>query len=171
MSHQDQTSYGSIVPHNGKSDFISAFNEPYVVLPGVHSFWFRKNGLKVGDGVVVIKGDKKIVAVFADVGPDHNIGEMSVNAHQQFGFDTFEQGFRPRLGADGKPLRDPKTGQLLRDSATVTVNRAQNGPFIMIVFPQTSLGKDFVSVKSSLRAQIDEAFGELNGSIVHLSPK
>jgi hypothetical protein len=171
MSHQEQTSYGSIVPDNGKSDFISAFNEPYVVLPGVHSFWFRKNGLKVGDGVVVIKGDKKIVAVFADVGPDQNIGEMSVNAHQQFGFDTFEKGFRPQLGSDGKPLRDPQTGKLLRDAATVTVNRAQNGPFIMIIFPQTSVGKNFVSVESSLRTQVDEVFGELSGPANPSSPK
>jgi hypothetical protein len=170
-SHQEQTSYGSSLPHIGKSDFFSAFNEPYIVLPGNHSLWFRNQGLQKGDGAVVIKGNKKIVAVFADVGPNNEIGEMSVKAHQEFGFDTFEDGFRPRLSADGKPMQDPQTGKLLRDPATVTVNRAQTGPFIIIVFPNTSAGNSFNSVESSLRAKIDAAFTELAGSSNATPPK
>src|SRR4029077_2810913 len=108
---------------------------------------------------------------FADVGPNDEIGEMPVKAHQEFGFDTFEDGFRPRLSADGKLTQDPQTGQLLRDPATVTVNRAQTGPFIIIVFPNTSAGNSFNSVESSLRAKIDTAFTELARSSNVTPPK
>jgi hypothetical protein len=161
-SHQDGTSYGGMLPKPpGKSDFISAFNEPYIVLPGVHTRWFRNHGLSVGDGAVVIKGDQKIVAVFADVGPDQDIGEMSVKGHELFGFEAFQSGLRAQRDPDGKPLRDPATGKLLTEPATVTVNHAQTGPFVVIVFPQTSAGRKFTSVKDSLEPKINGAFANL----------
>jgi len=164
-SHQDQTSYGGTLPAvAGKGDPISAFTVPYIVLPGVHSSWYRQQGLKIGDGAVVIKGNQRIVAVFADVGPDANIGEMSAKGHELFGFETFGPGLRARRDADGKPMRDPATGKLLTEPATVTVNHAQTGPFIVIVFPQSSAGKKFVSVEESLQPKIDPAFARLAGT-------
>jgi hypothetical protein len=61
-SHQNQTSYGGMLPKvPNESDPISAFNEPYIVLPGVHSRWFREQGLHVGDGAIVIKGNQKML--------------------------------------------------------------------------------------------------------------
>jgi len=158
-SHQNQTSYGGMLPNvPGESDPISAFNEPYIVLPGVHSRWFKEQGLHVGDGAVVIKDDQKIVAVFADVGPDKNIGEMSIKGHELFGFETFKPGLRARRDVNGQPMRDPSTQKLLTEPAIVTVNRAQTGPFVVIVFPGTSAGRQFVNVKTSLEPKINSAF-------------
>jgi len=161
-SHQAQTSYGSRFPQPpGQTDFISAFQEPYIVLPGGRPLWFAKFHIGIGDGAVVIRGGQRIDVVFADTGPGNKIGEMSIKAHQLFGVDTFKPGFRPRMGTDGQPQRDPQTNKLLVDPATVTKNQATVGPFIVIVFPHSSVGNKFVSVDSSLKAVIDQQFNAL----------
>ena len=159
-SHQDQTSYGGKLPQrSGETDCISAFREPYIVLPGDRSLWFRKLGLRLGDGAIIVSGNRKTVAVFADVGPDRNLGEFSVKAMQQLEVDVFEPGFRARRGPSGQPLLG-SAGDLLIEPATVTRKRVP-GSFIVIVFPRTSAGDRFVSVEAALKQQIDKAFEQL----------
>jgi hypothetical protein len=161
-SHDDRTSYGWLLPvPHGQTDFISPFKAPYVVLPGGKPLWFAQFGIAAGDGAVVIKGGQAITAVFADSGPPVKIGEMSIKAHQMFGVDTFEKGLRPRLGPDGKPLRDPQSHKILVDPAIVTRNKATTGPFIVIVIPHTSAGKKFVSFESSLKEKTESQFHAL----------
>jgi hypothetical protein len=58
-------------------------------------------------------------------------------------------------------MRDPATQKLLTEPAIVTVNRAQTGPFVVIVFPGTSAGRQFVNVKTSLEPKISSAFTRL----------
>jgi hypothetical protein len=161
-SRSTQTSYGGILKAPpGQTDFISAFQQPYIVLPGGDPIWSKAHPIGIGDGAVVIRGNQRIDAVFADVGPKTKIGEMSLHAHQLFGVDTFTQGLQPQKGPGGAFLLDPATGQLITKPAVVTRNVATIGPFIVIVFPHTSVGKHFVSVDASLKATIDDHFNAL----------
>jgi hypothetical protein len=153
-SHQDQVSYSTRPP-------ISAFNVPYIVLPGGNPTWWRAQGIHIGDGAVVIRGDQRIVAVFADTGPGNKIGEMSIRAHQILGETVIVSGKKPRLGPDGKPITDPDTNAILSDPAPVTRNSASQRPFVVIVFPGTSLGASFVNVDASLHSAIEESFAAL----------
>jgi Fungal chitosanase of glycosyl hydrolase group 75 len=152
--HQDQVSYPAKTP-------ISPFNVPYIVLPGGTPTWWRAQKIHIGDGAVVIRGDRRINAVFADSGPGNKVGEMSIKAHQLFGETVAVPGKKPRLGPDGTPLKDSKTAAILTDPATVTRNSASKGPFIVIVFPGTSAGPKFVSVEASLQPAIDRKFDAL----------
>jgi Fungal chitosanase of glycosyl hydrolase group 75 len=153
-SHQDQVSYSTRPP-------ISAFNVPYIVLPGGNPTWWRAQGIHIGDGAVVIRGDQRINVVFADTGPGNKIGEMSIKAHQLLGETVVVPGKKPRLGPDGKPVTDPSTNAILSDPGLVTRNSASQGPFVVIVFPGTSAGGTFVSVEASLKAAIEQKFTAL----------
>ena len=175
-SHQSQTSYGGVLPAKaGDSDPISAFNVPYIVLPGDQGkdaqgkpkpLWYKALGIgiKSGDGVVVIKGDKHIVAVFADSGPANKIGEMSLKGHELFGEDVFEQVSVPVLDAGGKPVMDAATGKPATKVETRTRNKGGVGPYIVIVFPGSSVGRKFTSVEESLKPAIEAKFGALVGA-------
>jgi Fungal chitosanase of glycosyl hydrolase group 75 len=153
-SHQDQVSYSTRQP-------ISAFNEPYIVLPGGNPTWWRTQGIHIGDGAVVIREDQRINVVFADTGPGNKIGEMSIRAHQLFGETVVVPGKKPRIGPDGNPMTDPNTNAILSDPAQVTRNSASQGPFVVIVFPGTSVGAKFVSVDASLHSAIEQNFATL----------
>jgi len=153
-SHQDQVSYPTTPP-------ISAFNVPYIVLPGGNPTWWRAHGIHIGDGAVVIRGDQRINVVFADTGPGNKIGEMSIKAHQLLGETVVVPGKKPRLGPDGKPVTDSDTNAFLSDAAQVTRNSASQGPFVVIVFPGTSVGARFVSVDESLHSAIEQNFAAL----------
>ena len=153
-SHQDQVSYPTRPP-------ISAFNVPYIVLPGGNPTWWRAQGVHIGDGAVVIRGDQRINVVFADTGPGNKIGEMSIKAHQLLGETVVVPGKKPRIGPDGGPVIDPNTSAILSDPAPVTRNSASQGPFVVIVFPGTSVGSRFLSVDESLRSTIEENFAAL----------
>lgn len=153
-SHQDQVSYSTRPP-------ISAFNVPYIVLPGGNPTWWRAQGIHIGDGGVVIRGNQRIDVAFADTGPGNKIGEMSIKAHQLLGETVVVPGKKPRLGADGKPVTDPSTNAILSDPALVTRNSASQGPFIVIVFPGTLAAGTFVSVDASLKAAIEQRFTAL----------
>lgn len=163
-ARQEQTSYGGQLPQRpGHTDAISPFEVPYIVLPGgkAGSLWFAQHGIKVGDGAMVIRGNTRVEAVFADSGPTEKIGEMSIRGHQLFGETVVVDGSKARLGPDGKPLLDPVTGKILTDPAKVTRNSASKGPFIVIVFPGTSVKRNFVSVDASLKPVIDQRFEAL----------
>ena len=152
--HQKEVSYSAETP-------ISPFEVPYIVLPGGNPVWWRGQKVSIGDGAVVIRGGKRIDAVFADTGPGNKIGEMSIKCHQLFGETAIVPGKKPRLGPDGAPLKDPNTGAILADPGMVTRNSASKGPFIVIVFPGTSAGAKFVSVDTSLQPAIDKKFNTL----------
>lgn len=161
---QEQTSYGGQLPIKaGHTDGISPFEVPYIVLPGGKSkpFWFAQRGIALGDGAVIIRGDKCVEAVFADAGPVEKIGEMSIKAHQEFGEQVIVDGQRAKLDSGGEVLRDPETQKILTEPALVTRNSASQGPFVVIVFPNTSVKKNFVSVDASLKAVIDQRFQAL----------
>jgi hypothetical protein len=152
--HQDHVSYSTKTP-------VSPFNVPYIVLPGGNPTWWRAQKIHIGDAAVVIRGDKRINAVFADSGPGNKVGEMSIKAHQLFGETVVVPGKKPRLGLDGAPLKDPKNGAILTEPAMVTRNSASKGPFIVIVFPGISAGPKFASVEVSLQPAIDKKFAAL----------
>jgi hypothetical protein len=164
LARQEHTSYGGQLPRRpGHTDGISPFEVPYIVLPGgkAGSLWFAQRGIKVGDGAMVIRGNSRVEAVFADSGPSEKIGEMSIRGHQLFGETVVVDGREARLGADGKPLFDSVTGKILTDPAKVTRNSASKGPFLVIVFPDTSVKRNFVSVDASLKPAIDQRFEAL----------
>ena len=161
---QEHTSYGSKLPQlTGHTDPISPFKVPYIVLPGgkTKPFWFAQRNISIGDGAMVIRGEQCVETVFADAGPAEKIGEMSVKAHQLFGEHVIVNGERARVGQDGVPMRDPTTHKLLTQPALVTRNSASQGPFVVIVFPRTSVGKLFVSVNESLKPAVDQRFQAL----------
>jgi hypothetical protein len=146
---------------------ISAFQTPYIVLPGSKSLWWKKQGISKGDGATVIRGDVRIDAVFADVGPDNKIGEMSMDAHRRFKEAVVVQGLKAKLNDRGQPKRDPQTGKIVTEPAMATRNSASKGPFIVIVFPNTSVKNKFVSVAESLEKTIDQRFHALASPVVH----
>jgi hypothetical protein len=162
--HQNRVSYTP-------ADRISAFEVAYIALPGgakqpdcaptATDCWWRNHGLAVGDAAVVIRGNRRIDAVFADVSPATKIGEMSIEAHELFGEKVIVNGSKAQRGPDGKPLTDPKTGKLLLEPALVTRDSESKGPFIVIVFPKTSVGRDFTNVCQSLSQVIESRFGNL----------
>jgi Fungal chitosanase of glycosyl hydrolase group 75 len=161
---QEQTSYGGqLTTRHGHTDGISPFEVPYIVLPGgsAKPLWFAQHGIAMGDGAIVIRGGQCVEAVFADSGPVQKIGEMSIKAHQLFGETVIVDGVKAQLGPDGNPLRDPATQKLLTEPARVTRNSASKGPFVVIVFPGTSVKRSFVSVDASLKAIIDQRFRAL----------
>jgi Fungal chitosanase of glycosyl hydrolase group 75 len=151
--HQDAVSYSAKTP-------ISPFNVPYVVLPGGSPVWWRAQKIGMGDGAVVIRGDKRIDAVFADSGPGNKVGEMSIKVHELFGETVVVSGKKAQKGPDGTPLRD-STGKIMTEPALVTRNSASKGPFIVIVFPHTSAGSKFVGVDETLRSVIEKKFAAL----------
>src|SRR5579859_460793 len=153
-AHQQQVSYSAKTP-------ISPFAVPYIVLPDGNPVWWRTQNIHIGDGAVVIRGGKRIDAVFADTGPGNKIGEMSIKAHELFDETVVVPGKKPRIGPDGALMKDPKTGGVLADPALVTRNSASKGPFIVIVFPGTSVGAKFVNVEASLQPAIDREFDAL----------
>jgi hypothetical protein len=161
---QEQTSYGGqLASRHGHTDGISPFEVPYIVLPGgsAKQLWFALRGIAMGDGAIVIRGGQCVEAVFADTGPAQKIGEMSIKAHQLFGESVIVNGEKAELGPDGNPLRDAVTGKFLTEPALVTRNSASKGPFVVIVFPGTSVKRSFVSVDASLKAVIDQRFQAL----------
>ena len=151
--HQDEVSYSTKIP-------ISPFNVPYVVLPAGDPVWWRGQKISIGDGAVVIRGDKRIDAVFADSGPGNKVGEMSIKAHELFGETVVVPGKKAQKGPDGTPLKDVN-GMIMTDPALVTRNSASKGPFIVIVFPHTSAGAKFVGVDESLKSVIEKKFAAL----------
>ena len=153
--HQNEVAYATTPP-------ISPFQTPYIVLPGAKSSWWSKQGVSKGDGVVIIRGTVRIDAVFADIGPDQKIGEMSVEAHRQFNEDVIVAGKKPKLDGNGKPVVDTQTGKIVSEPALVTRNSGSKGPFIVIVFPHTSVKGKFVSVEQSLRPAIEQRFAALS---------
>ncbi len=157
-------SYGAILRRRlGHTDGISPFDVPYIVLPGgkARPFWYAQRGITLGDGAMVIRDGHCVEAVFADAGPLDKIGEMSVKAHQLFGESVIVRGAKARLGTNGKPMRDSTTLKLLTVPALVTRNSASKGPFVVIVFPGTSVGRSFEGVDSSLKTVIDRRFRTL----------
>lgn len=164
FSHQEGTSYGSMLPRlPGHTDRISAFKVPYLVLPGgkARPYWFEQRGIHIGDGAILIRGNQCLEAVFADAGPINKIGEMSLRAHQLFGETVFTEGAKAQSGADGTPIRDTRTGKLVTVPALITRNVATKGPFVVIVFPGTSVGRKFETVDTSLKSVIDQRFQSL----------
>lgn len=154
-NHQSETSAGADV---------SAFTLPYVVLPG-HKVprWFQQQKIPLRSGAVIVKGDKAIVAIFADTGPDNKIGEMSVRAHQLLGFTAFRKGVVYKRNGSS-PLKDPGTGRFVVNREVVrTVDHAQPGEFIVIVFPGISRR---VSDFSQLEAEVKTRFQALSGHTV-----
>ena len=112
--YQDQTSLPG----------LSAFVDPYIVLPFSGNDWYKKNTrCRVGDGAIVIAGNGEwTLAVFGDEGPGTKIGEMSLAAHAKFvGWATlFTQG----------PCHPVPC------SATLE-SRPDSGPLVTMVFPDT----------------------------------
>jgi len=148
-SHQSATSYGGRLPQRAdKTDFISAFETPYIVLPTV---WSTGHGFQVGDGAVVLRGDQSIYAVVADFGPNTKIGEMSVKAHELFGEEVVIDGNSAQMGANHHPLPGVKPGTFHLNPAKVTRNFGSKGPFLIIVFPSTTVRRQFKSVDESLK--------------------
>ena len=89
---QKETSL-SLADARGRARPVNAEAVPYVALPGTDTNpakrFFKQMGLKVGDVVAVVFGDKVEYAVFADVGPPDKIGEGSVALSQSLGHDPF----------------------------------------------------------------------------------
>jgi len=81
--------------------------------------------------------------------------------HQGSGEQVIVDGQRAKLDSGGKVLRDPETQKILTEPALVTRNSASQGPFVVIVFPNTSVKKNFVSVDASLKTVIDQRFQAL----------
>ena len=112
--HQPQTSLPG----------LSAFVDPYVVLPFDPTNWYLNNTeCRIGDGAVVIAGNGEFtLAVFGDEGPGTKIGEMSLAAHAKFvGWG--------QLFTTG--VAHPLPGSATREQ------RPQTGPMITMVFPGT----------------------------------
>lgn len=159
--HQKLTSYGGQLPKRADgTDYFSSFETPYVVLP---KSWSGRYGLQAGDGAIVIRGSQLIYAVVADFGPNDKIGEMSIKAHQLFGSKVIVNGYRAKL--PGRPSSCPNApvGPFQLQAAIVTRNAATVGPFLVIVFPNTSLKKRFKSVDESLRPQLQNSWKKLTG--------
>lgn len=156
-AHQTQVSYSTTPP-------ISAFQTPYFALPGFKSLWWKHQGLAIGDGAVIIRGNDRIDAVFADTGPDNKIGEMSIEAHRRFKENVIVPGRQPKLDDKGDPVKDPQTGKILTTPALVTRNSASKGPFVVIVFPRTSAKRKFVTVEQSLEKTLEQQFLALSSS-------
>jgi hypothetical protein len=83
----------SLADARGRARPVNAETVPYVALPGTDhkpaDRFFRQMGLKTGDIVAVVFGDKVEYAVFADVGPPDKIGEGSIALSQSLGHDPF----------------------------------------------------------------------------------
>ena len=157
--HQDNTSYGGILPRRAdKTDFISAFETAYIVLPLA---WSTGHGFHVGDGAVVLRGDRLIYAVVADFGPSTKIGEMSIKGHELFGEQVVVEGHSARLDSNGKSVPGSTPGTFLLDPALVTRNSSSTGPFLVVVFPNTSVMKRFKTVEDSIQPTLEPMWSHL----------
>jgi hypothetical protein len=81
--------------HGSDGRPLNAATTPYVVLPGRSSkIWsYARAGIKPGDVVAVIHGDKVEYAVFGDTGPKSKIGEASYATASALGINP-----DPRVG-------------------------------------------------------------------------
>jgi len=57
---------------------------PYYVLPGSR----KQLGLRLGNLAAVLSGDKIVHAIAADIGPEKQFGEGSVELHRELGHET-----------------------------------------------------------------------------------
>lgn len=73
--------------------YVDATKIPYIVLPGNRDIQ-KKTGAKLGDFAAVFNGSngKLAFAIFADIGPQDELGEGSVALAQALGHDPFLNG-------------------------------------------------------------------------------
>ena len=102
-----------------------------------------------------------IYAVVADFGPKTKIGEMSIKAHELFGENVIADGHAARMDASHQPVPGAKPGTFLLDPAKVTRNSGSKGPFLVIVFPNTTVGRQFKSVEESLKPVLEVKWQQL----------
>jgi hypothetical protein len=87
---------------------------PYFVIPNKS---YRQLGLQKGDLAAVISGDTLTFAIAADVGPEKQFGEGSVQLHRQLGHETV-----------GKNPRNPKCA----------ANESLSSEVFIVVFPHSN---------------------------------
>ena len=78
---------------------------------------YRQLGLQKGDLAAVISGDKLAFAIAADVGPEKQFGEGSVELHRQLGHETV-----------GKKIGNP----------TCALNESTSSEVYLVVFPKSN---------------------------------
>ncbi len=111
----------------------------------------------------MIRGDQVIYAVVGDFGPD-KIGEMSIKAHQLFGSAVLVPGRKAKLDGKGQPVAGATPGTLETEPAQVTRNSGTPGPFLVVVFPGTSVKWGFKSVDESLKPVLGPRWRALTGA-------
>lgn len=96
---------------------------PYFVLPGGkntggNTYVFKQLGLQKGDLAALISGDKLVFAIAADVGPEKQFGEGSVQLHRQLGHET--------VGKDPKNPKCAKDESLSKEVFIVVFPKSNN---------------------------------------------